>query len=244
MNTKLKNDSSMLIYRGAGYIWSDNAQLFDTGAHVKFEPYDSWRQELKISFGYKSESGKRYFRDMKVDMNKVIELRNFLNKQIENSTYETNDYHFINYNPLLDISEVKRKGLEVEFVSDLQLTGYKLEFLEPRWGKEALLVDIKFTDKSEDEVYCKIYKTNWKSKFIVETLFDFDESLRQYLPTKIELTSEEDDYYVDLFALEASYAFQERNLTSEEKEALIKGLNKQEYPEDYINKIKDSLNKI
>lgn len=243
MKAKLKNDSSILIYRGSGYIWSDNAQLMDTGAHVKFEPYDSWRKELRISFGYKSESGKRYFRDMKMDMNKVIELRNFLNRQIENSTYETNDYHFINYNPLLDISEIRRKDLEIEFVSDLQLNGYKLEFLEPRWGKEDLLINMKFTDNSEDEIYCKIYKTNWKSKFMVETLFDFDEALRQYLPTKIELISGEDEYYADLFALESRYAFEDRNLTSEEQETLIKGLNKQNYPKEYINKIKDSLAK-
>ena len=166
-----------------------------------------------------------------------------LSRQIENSRYETNDYHFISYNPLLDISEIKRKDLEVEFVDNLQLTGYKLEILEIHWDKEAPLINIKYTGKSQDEVYCKIYKTNWKSKFIIETLFDIDESLRQYWPKKIKLINGENNYYADLFALKPNYVFQERNLTLEEQEALIQALNRQQYPKEYIDKIKESLNK-
>ena len=239
MKTKLIKDSSLLIYRDEGFIWSDSSKLTDESAEIKFNCYDSIN-EMKIDFGYQSDSGKRYFRNLKLDINKMIELRNFLTEQIENSICTREDYYFINYNPFFDDFFSTSKEINIEFVNNIELSGYRLEFFKynKTFSKEDYFVNIKQANKSRNVVYGKIYKTNWRHKHLVETIYDIDRYSRQFWSKTIEIKNEKENYYADLFSTRYNPILPNKRLTKEEKLEFYKKLEEQKYPTEYLVKMK------
>ncbi|MFC2185783.1 gamma-glutamylcyclotransferase family protein [Fulvivirgaceae bacterium LMO-SS25] len=242
-----KTNSSLTIFRDAGYGWStswtgSDKELPDSGAEVRFTYYNFWHDDevVSIDFGYVSPSGKDYKRNLSINLIQTIELRDFLNEVINKIAMSDKYFYFISYGSNMLLNRIKNRIPNVEVISNLKLSGYKLLF-NKKSKDGSTKANIKKSYDENDVVWTVLHRIKLEEKEILDKY----EGLGNGYNLK-EFSIKIDDETVKAYA----YVCDEYSFIEEGKpydwylQYLINGAVENEFPKEYIDFLKSFESEI
>lgn len=197
VKTKLKEtESALSISRISGGTWSGNSYLTDSGASFSICQKINDEDKVSVVFGYTSDSNKKYYRDIQIENHQIIEIRDYLNKIINNSN-RIDDYYYVCIDPR-KISFLKKNSINVKSTtpSIVRLKGFQLVIYEVysnnKTDKKNLLFNIVRSENDFDILTLPLLKFQWRKRTKIENLYDLrnENSYKSYHINEIQVINE------------------------------------------------------
>lgn len=233
-----KNETALKFERGPQSSHFDEKD--DNGAYVSFDKVGSIERLLRIKFGYES-SGYEYSRDIFLDFEKVVELKKHIDSMIEHEAKQQKSFYVFSYGPNMLYSRISNRCSSVEVVDKLCIPGFKLNFNKMS-RDDSGKANITKTDNKDDFMWGIIHRISWNDKPQLDKTEDLDYGYDLVSLNKLSITTNFNHHIKSYISTDKKYHTKKKPYDWYMK-LVIKGAEENDFPDEYINKLKNTESK-
>lgn len=235
-----KTDSKFKIYREGEVDWIVSEKGYeqtieDNGAELNLS-YSKALSMFRLYFGYKGVSGNAFKRDIYINLEQVISLRNFLNEYIEKVAMKDKYFEFITYDSSILFNKIESIVPSVQVIGKKEIKRRKLVFY--RNGEYGpTLANIEYSSNEEDVVWGVLYKIDLVEKKKIDSV------MKGYFKSfNLNRFNTESDNgfgeHKNAYSLDDTTGLVKNKPYNWYKKLMVKGAEENGFPKDYIKKLK------